>query len=76
MRTQNPKVVEGTEMVIEAGKSWSKDIAFSGLGGTNKVTVELSTIPSIGMEQQMDYLIRYPMVVLSKPLLRYSHSYM
>ena len=60
VRTPNPKVTEGFEMAIEAGKSVDAEIAFKGILGTNKATIEFSSIPSIGLEKRLDYLIQYP----------------
>lgn len=60
VRTPNPKVVDGMEMVLEPGKEWNTDIAFKGIAGTNKATVEFSSIPAMGLEKRMDYLIQYP----------------
>ncbi|MGZ3932453.1 MAG: alpha-2-macroglobulin family protein, partial [Bacteroidia bacterium] len=33
---------------------------FKGIYGTNKATLEFSSIPSLGLEKRMDYLIQYP----------------
>jgi uncharacterized protein YfaS (alpha-2-macroglobulin family) len=60
VRTPNPKVVDGFEMALEPGKEWNPEIAFKGIAGTNKATIEFSSIPSIGLEKRMDYLIQYP----------------
>ncbi len=60
VRTPNPKVVDGFEMALEPGKEWAPDMNFIGVPGTNKATVEFSTIPSIGLEKRLDYLIQYP----------------
>ncbi|MDP2386879.1 MAG: MG2 domain-containing protein [Bacteroidota bacterium] len=60
VRTPNPKVVAGSEMVLEPGKEWNTEILFKGIEGTNKATVELSNIPSMGLEKRLDYLIQYP----------------
>jgi uncharacterized protein YfaS (alpha-2-macroglobulin family) len=60
VRTPNPKVVDGFDMVLEAGKEWNPEINFKGITGTNKATVEFSSIPSIGLEKCLDYLIQYP----------------
>lgn len=60
VRTPNPKVTDGFEMSIEAGKSIDTEIAFKGIVGTNKATIEFSSIPSIGLEKRLDYLIQYP----------------
>lgn len=60
VRTPNPKVVDGFEMALEPGKVWNAEIAFKGITGTNKATIEFSSIPSIGLEKRLDYLIQYP----------------
>jgi len=60
VRTPNPKVVDGMDMVLEPGKEWNTDIAFKGIAGTNKATLEFSSIPSMGLEKRLDYLIQYP----------------
>jgi alpha-2-macroglobulin len=60
VRTPNPKVVDGSEMVLEPGKEWNTAIAFKGISGTNKATLEFSSIPSLGLEKRLDYLLQYP----------------
>lgn len=60
VRTPNPKVVDGMDMTLEPGKEWNTEFAFKGISGTNKATIELSTIPSMGLEKRLDYLIQYP----------------
>lgn len=60
VRTPNPKVVEGSDLVIEPGKSSNLDLLFKGITGTNKATIEFSTIPAIGLEKRLDYLMQYP----------------
>lgn len=60
IRTPNPKVSEGFEMVLEPGKEWNTEIAFKGITGTNKATIEFSSIPAMGLEKRLDYLIQYP----------------
>lgn len=60
VRTPNPKVTEGFDMVLEPGKSRDTEIVFKGVTGTNKATIEFSSIPSMGLEKRLDYLIQYP----------------
>lgn len=60
VRTPNPKVTDGSESALEPGKEWSAAITFKGIQGTNKATLEFSSIPSIGLEKRLDYLIQYP----------------
>ncbi len=60
VRTPNPKVVDGQDLVLEPGKEMDAAINFTGVAGTNKATVELSSIPSMGLEKRLEYLIEYP----------------
>ncbi len=60
VRTPNPKVVDGQDLVLEPGKETNANIGFIGIAGTNKATLELSSIPSLGLEKRLAYLIEYP----------------
>ncbi len=60
VRAPNPEVVDVKEVVVQPGKSWSSDFAFKGIEGTNKGTVEITTLPPIDLGQRLKYLIQYP----------------
>lgn len=60
VRAPNPKVTEGTELSLQPGQDWNTDLKFKGIIGTNKATIELSNVPSMGLEKRLDYLIQYP----------------
>lgn len=60
VRAANPKVNEASEFVLEPGKEWNTQINFKGIAGSNKATLELSSIPSLGLEKRLSYLIQYP----------------
>ena len=60
VRASNPKVVDSKEYTLGSGKSLNQAIDFRGLVGTNKLKVEVSRIPSIGLDKRLDYLIMYP----------------
>lgn len=60
VRTPNPKVTEGIDLVLEPGQEKTAEILFKGVEGTNKTTLEFSTIPSLGLGKRLDYLIQYP----------------
>lgn len=60
VRAPNPSVVDITEAMIEPGESWNSEIAFRGMDGTNKAIIEVSSIPSINLDQRLKYLIQYP----------------
>ncbi len=60
VRNPNPKVVNVVESVIEAGKTWNTPYTPAGMVGTNKGTIELSSIPPINLGERLKYLIEYP----------------
>lgn len=59
-RIPNPKVTNVKEATIEPGKSWSTVYKPLGIPGTNKGTLELSTVPPINLSERLRYLIEYP----------------
>jgi hypothetical protein len=60
VRNPNPKVVNVLETIIDAGKTWTTPYTPAGMAGTNKGTVELSSIPPINLGERLKYLIEYP----------------
>ncbi|MDI1234662.1 MAG: MG2 domain-containing protein [bacterium] len=60
VRIANPKVTVANEYLLQAGKSISDIVKYTGLSGTNQMVVEVSNRPSIGLDKRMDYLISYP----------------
>lgn len=58
----NPNPISRTSKTytLEAGTQKQIDFATFGTAGTNKVTLELSTIPPMDLEKRLDYLIQYP----------------
>jgi uncharacterized protein YfaS (alpha-2-macroglobulin family) len=60
VRNPNPPITNVIETVIEPGQSWSSAYSPIGMSGTNKGTLELSTIPPINLGERLKYLIEYP----------------
>lgn len=60
VRAPNPEVTDVIEIAIDPGKSWSREIAFPGMSGTNSGAFEASNFPSINITGRLRYLIRYP----------------
>jgi uncharacterized protein YfaS (alpha-2-macroglobulin family) len=60
VRASNPKVTDVQEFVLEPGKIQSAEYMFRGMEGTNKGTLEISSIPPIDLQKRLDYLIQYP----------------
>ena len=60
VRAPNPSMVEFEDYVLKADESTKIPYETFGLEGTNKVTVELSSIPPIDFKRRLKYLIDYP----------------
>ncbi|UXX80516.1 MG2 domain-containing protein [Reichenbachiella carrageenanivorans] len=60
VRASNPEVVDVASKLIGASESWSAAYAPLGMKGTNGGLIELSSLPSLNLEQRLQYLIRYP----------------
>lgn len=62
IETRNPSklIHQSFETLIESGESWEHNLEVFGSRGTNKTTIEVSTIPPLGLDKRLDYLIRYP----------------
>lgn len=58
----NPNSVSSKVMTSEIGQNVSQSMTFEtfGVDGTNKATIEFSTIPSINFSERLQYLIQYP----------------
>ncbi|MES2619742.1 MAG: MG2 domain-containing protein [Bacteroidota bacterium] len=54
------KDAEVIDTVLDAGKNWKVNYKAIGIAGTNKVTLEVSTIPSLNLGKRLNYLIHYP----------------
>jgi len=60
VRNPNPKISKVIEAVIEPNKTWSTNYTPIGMLGTNKGTIEVSSIPPINLGDRLRYLIEYP----------------
>ncbi len=60
IRSPNPKTVKVDRTVLEPGEEWKTQVIPHGMQGTNKITLELSSIPSINLEKRLGYLMKYP----------------
>jgi len=45
---------------ISSGETWQTKINAFGIEGTHKATLVLSTMPNLGTDERLDYLINYP----------------
>ncbi|MGD1845125.1 MAG: MG2 domain-containing protein [Salibacteraceae bacterium] len=60
VRSPNPPVMNVLETVIQPGESWEAPFGFTGVSGTEKGTMEISTMPAIDLGRRLKYLIGYP----------------
>ena len=60
VRIPNPPTTFVKEKVIDIGQSWSPSYELNGIKGTNSVKLEVSSVPSINLEERLRYLITYP----------------
>ena len=60
VRAPNPRITDVVGAVIEPGKTWKNNYKPIGMSGTNKGIIEVSTIPSLKLEERLQYLITYP----------------
>lgn len=60
IRTANPPTSREQLKVLEPGDSWALDWTPHGLPGTNQSALTVSSLPAMGLERRLEYLIRYP----------------
>lgn len=60
VRAPNPRITDVVGAVIEPGETWKNNYKPIGMSGTNKGIVEVSGIPSLKLEERLQYLITYP----------------
>jgi alpha-2-macroglobulin len=60
VRSANPPSTRLQTHLLGAGESWTARIAPHGLPGTNQVSLEVSALPPLNLENRLRYLIQYP----------------
>ncbi len=60
VRTPNSPQVKTTEKVLNSGESFSSNVNYFGISGTNKAYLEVSNFPPLDLGKRLDYLIGYP----------------
>ncbi len=60
VRNPNPYQTSIKDFYVDAGKSIDGNFAATGISGTNKGLIEISTIPPVNLEDRLNYLISYP----------------
>lgn len=60
VRPSNPMMSSISGEILSGDASWSENYKPYGITGTNDAVLEISTMPSLNLEQRLQYLIRYP----------------
>ena len=60
VRNPNPPVTKVEEKDLAPGESWNQTYVPVGVNGTNKATLEVTSIPPLNLAKRLDYLIEYP----------------
>ena len=57
---RNPAVTDIADKVVNTNDSWNMEYTPLGMLGQNSASIEISSMPSLNIEQRLGYLIRYP----------------
>ena len=60
VRAANPPTTRDTFKVLQKGEMWALETSPHGLPGTNSASLAVSTLPAMGLERRLQYLLRYP----------------
>ncbi len=60
VRAPNPKITETKFASIEFNQKWDIDYSAFGINGSNTASIELSGIPNLNIDKQLEWLIQYP----------------
>ncbi|GAA4313152.1 MG2 domain-containing protein [Mucilaginibacter gynuensis] len=60
IRNPNPPITRILQKELVPGETWNTAYAAIGMAGTNKATLEVSSIPSLNLAKRLTYLIQYP----------------
>lgn len=60
VRSPNPPEARAELIVLRPGEKWETGFTPFGIEGSNSARLEMSSLPSIGLEKRIDYLLNYP----------------
>lgn len=60
VRNPNPPITKILEKELNPGEGWNPSYTAIGVNGTNKATLEVSSIPALNLGKCLNYLIEYP----------------
>ena len=60
VRNPNPYITNVVAATVQPKQTWRANYSAIGMAGTNKGTLEVSSIPSLNLDKRLSYLIQYP----------------
>ena len=60
VRNPNPPITKVLEKELQPGENWNTTYNAVGINGTNKVALEVASIPPLNLSKRLDFLIEYP----------------
>ncbi len=60
VRNPNPVITSVQQVTLSAGQSWNSTVMPVGIASAGASVIEISSIPSMGLEKRLSYLIDYP----------------
>ena len=60
IRNANPPITKTLEKELKPGETWETNYLPVGIAGTNKASLEVSSIPPLNLGQRLSYLVEYP----------------
>lgn len=60
VRNPNPPITKTLTKEIKPGETWNSAYALIGMIGTNKATLEVSSVPALNLAKRLSYLVDYP----------------
>jgi uncharacterized protein YfaS (alpha-2-macroglobulin family) len=60
VRNPNPPITKTFQKEIKPGEIWNTSYTPIGMSGTNKATLEVSSVPALNLAKRLAYLIDYP----------------
>jgi uncharacterized protein YfaS (alpha-2-macroglobulin family) len=60
VRNPNPPAYEYSGTIIQGGQQYNQVLEMIGMPGTNKASIEVSTLPPVDLNRRLSWLIHYP----------------
>jgi uncharacterized protein YfaS (alpha-2-macroglobulin family) len=60
VRSSSFAISDVVSKTLNSGQEWTQQVTLPGIGGSNKVTLEVSRVPPMNLGKRLDFLIRYP----------------